>query len=132
MSGRVNPFADLKEMPAFETKPKPDKPVEREAIDAVARQHNFPSRQAPKTAKRKPRIHRTGRNTQFNAKATSETIERFYKAADAHKVTLGEMLKRGVDTIEAVEPLQQLADKRGASLAEIVKHAVDALERVGR
>jgi hypothetical protein len=104
MSERVNPFAMLKDSPAFTTKPKAEKPVEPEALTQVAEENNFTSRQAPKPAKkaerRKPRVHRTGRNVQFNTKATQETITRFYKLADDKQVTLGELFEMAVDALE--------------------------------
>ena len=116
MSGRVDPFAILKEpLPSFATKPRKEKPVEEEAIARIAEQNNFPSRQAarpPKVERRKPRVYRTGRNQQFNAKATPETIQRFYKLADEKRVPLGELLKQGLDALEAVDGLQKLADKK--------------------
>jgi hypothetical protein len=103
MSERVNPFASLKEPPVFTTKPKTEKPVEEETIARIAEQNNFPSRQAPKAPKadkRKPRVHRTGRNQQFTAKVTAETISRIYKLADEKKIPLGELLRLAVDALE--------------------------------
>ena len=103
MSGRVNPFDNLKDPPVFTTKPKPEKPISEDAIERLAEQNNFPSRQAtksPKAERRKPRIHRTGRNQQFNAKASAETINKIYKLADERKVPLGELLKLAVDALE--------------------------------
>ena len=104
MSGRVDPFAILKEpLPSFTTKPKKDKPVEQETVERIAKENNFPSRQAvkvPNTPRRKPRIYRTGRNQQFNAKATPETIERFYKLANEKNVPLGELLRLALDALE--------------------------------
>ena len=132
--GRVNAFENLDQPPVFTTKPKPEKPVERANIARLAEEHNFPSRQAPKTPKesrRKARTHRTGRNEQFNAKVTREVHERFYKAADERNVVLGELMKQGLDALDAIDPLQQLARSRGVSLDEIVKDAVRALERAG-
>jgi hypothetical protein len=131
-SGRVNPFSDLDEPPVFGTKPKPEKPAEKASIARLAEEHNFPSRQAPKVAKeprRKARTHRTGRNTQFNAKVTAETNQRLYKAADDRHVVLGELLKRGLDALDAVEALEKLAQRRGVSLSEIVNQTVTALDR---
>jgi hypothetical protein len=108
MSGRVDTFAILKDATSFTTKPRGEKPVEQAAIDDLAKQNNFPSRQAPdkapKRERRKPRRYKTGRNQQLNIKATSETIERFLKAADAENVPLGEMLKRALDVFEANRP----------------------------
>lgn len=103
MTDRANPFATIKDAPFFATKPKPEKPVEAETITRIAAENNFQSRQAakaPKTERRKPRIHRTGRNQQFNAKATAETIGKIYKLADDRKVPLGELLKLAMDALE--------------------------------
>src|SRR5689334_19599985 len=98
MSSRVNPFADLSDPqpPVFTTKPKQGGPVETEVIARIAEENNFPSRQATKTQKeprRKPRVYTTGRNRQFNIKATSETVERFYKMADDRNVSLCKLLE---------------------------------------
>jgi len=103
MSDRVNPFANLTDPPVFTTKPKAAKPVEEETIARIAEENRFPSRQAVKAAKaerRKPRTHRTGRNQQFNAKATAETIGKIYRLADEKKVPLGELLKLAVEALE--------------------------------
>ena len=103
MSGRVDPFAVLKEPLNFSTKPKTAKPVEEAAIDDIARQNNFPSRQAPKpvkTERRRQRRYRTGRNQHLGIKATPETVERFYKLADERRVPLGEALRLALDALE--------------------------------
>jgi hypothetical protein len=103
MNERVNPFANLKDAPVFTTKTRPDKPVEEETITKLAEQHNFPSRQALKPAKverRKMRVYRTGRNQQFNAKLTAETVARIYKLADEKNVPLGELVKLAIDALE--------------------------------
>jgi hypothetical protein len=100
---RVNPFANLAEPPAFTTKPRKETPVAKESIERIAAENNFPSRQAPraqKTERRKPRTHRTGRNQQFNAKATAETIDKIYKLANEMNVPLGELLRLAVDALE--------------------------------
>jgi len=103
MNERVNPFASLTEPPVFTTKPKAEKPVEEETIAKLSEQNNFPSRQASKPAKverRKMRVYRTGRNQQFNAKMTAETVARIYKLADEKKVPLGELVKLAIDALE--------------------------------
>lgn len=103
MSTRVDPFANLKDPPVFATKPKTETSVEKEAVEHIAEQNNFPSRQAQKSSKierRKPRIYRTGRNQQFNAKATPETINKFYKLANEKNVPLGELLRLALDALE--------------------------------
>ena len=130
MNERVNPFANLNEAPVFKTKPRKEKPVAEETVARIAEENNFPSRQAPKssnTQKRKPRIYRTGRNQQFNAKATPETIQRFYKLADEKRVPLGELLKQGLDALEAVAGLQKLADEKDVSLDDVVKQSLEVL-----
>jgi hypothetical protein len=103
MSGRVDPFATLKEpLPSFTTKPKKERRVEEEAVERIAEENNFPSRQAKSqnTVRRKPRVYRTGRNQQLNAKATRETIEKFYKLANERNVPLGELLRLALDALE--------------------------------
>jgi hypothetical protein len=103
MSERANPFANVKEPPVFTTKAKPEKRVEEETIARIAEQNNFPSRQATKPAKverRKPRVYRTGRNQQFNAKVTAETMNKIYKLADERKVPIGELLRLAADALE--------------------------------
>lgn len=99
--GRANPFADVDELPSFEAKPKAAKPVVREHIERIAETNNFPSRQAaaaPRT--RTARRWRTGRNQQLNIKATAQTIERFYRLADAKRMPHGELLERALDALE--------------------------------
>lgn len=109
MSGRVDSFAILKEPTAFTTKPKPEKRVEEAAIAEVARVNNFPSRQPPKAAtpKRQQRRYRTGRNRHLGIKATDETVERFYKAADARNIQHGELLRLALDALERAGASQQ-------------------------
>ena len=103
MSARVNPFADLDDVPAFGIKPRKEKPVENEAIDRLAEDNNFPSRQAKRVAKEpkhKPRLHRTGRDQQFSVKTTPETKARFYRMADERKTTLGQLFEQALDALD--------------------------------
>ena len=108
---RANPFADVAAtLPTFPTKPKASEPVAADQVERIAKEHNFPSRQPVKAKQRPPRRiarHRTGRNQQFNIKATAETIERFYKLADKRRVALGELLEQGLDAIERLEDLEK-------------------------
>jgi hypothetical protein len=134
MSGRVDLLAMLNDPTTFTTKPKKAKAVPEETIEDIARQNNFHSRPIPKTSKeprRKARTHRTGRNVQFNAKVTPETIDRFYKAANDRHVVLGELMKQALDALEAVDGLQKMAEQRRVSLNEIVEQAIDALDSAG-
>jgi hypothetical protein len=103
MSARVNPFADLSTpLPSFAVKPRKEKPIAEEAITQIAEENNFPSRQAPKARepRRKRRVYTTGRNRQFNIKATPETVDRFYKMADERKVALCGLLEQALDALE--------------------------------
>jgi hypothetical protein len=103
MSTRVNPLANLAEPPVFTTKVKTEKSLQTEAIERIAEENNFPSRQAakiPKEPKRKRRVYTTGRNRQFNIKATAETVERFYKMADERRVPLCEWLEQALDALD--------------------------------
>jgi hypothetical protein len=103
MSTRVNPFANLQDVPVFEPKRKPERPVEKEAVDRIADDNNFPSRQAakpPKEPRRKRRTYTTGRNRQFNIKASAATIERYYKMADERDVPLCALLELALDALD--------------------------------
>jgi hypothetical protein len=103
MSERVNPFANLAGAPVFTTKPKAEKSVEEGAVARLAEDHNFPSRQAPRTAKspaKKDRRYRTGRNVQFNAKVTQDTSDRIYRIVDNGNVPIGEVLRLMVEALE--------------------------------
>lgn len=99
---RANPFDDLSD---FELESAP-KPVEPRAIEIIAEEAGFPSRKAksprgPDTAAALPdRRRRTGRNQQINIKATSETIDRFYRIADECHQPLGAVLELALDALE--------------------------------
>jgi hypothetical protein len=95
---------DLKD---FAPKKRADaKAPSREQIQAVTEAANFPSRQASSQAtkpakKRAPRIYRTGRNVQFSAKATQETVNAFYAITDANPGwVLGYTLERAVEALQ--------------------------------
>lgn len=76
-----------------------------EEVRAVAQAARFPSREAtaakpaPKV-KRTPRIHRTGRNVQFNIKASMETVDTFYLITEKQNWVLGETLERAVEALQ--------------------------------
>lgn len=101
MNGRVNPLGDLSDLaPGAQAGTKA--PVPRSIVDQVAAATGFPSRQAVEVPAKKARRRRTtGRNQQFNIKASQQTIDRFYAMADAANVPLGELLERALDALEA-------------------------------
>ena len=59
-------------------------------------------------AKPPRRRYVTGRNVQFNVKASQETIDAFVAIADRQKWVLGETLEHAVAALE-----QQLANRAG-------------------
>src|SRR5215469_2129482 len=100
---RANPFAGLGTPPAFQRKPRPPSAIEDEAIDLIAEESGFVSREPPKAAKapkRKPRVYRTGRNINFTLKVTGETRDRFDRLAGKHKVHLARLLELALDALE--------------------------------
>jgi hypothetical protein len=104
-TNRVNPFAEIENLPAFEPKPKASKPVANDQIEKIAEANGFPSRQparppATPARVRRGRRFRTGRNQQINIKATPQVIDRLYKLADARRVPLGELLEKALDALE--------------------------------
>lgn len=82
-------------------------PGERKALQAVAEQRGFASRdpalqvEQPPAPVRTQRRHTTGRNRQINIKASAATIERFYALADANGWVLGETFERAIDALRA-------------------------------
>jgi hypothetical protein len=95
---RADPFAGDLDLSDFKPTP-PKKPAQKTAIRRASEAHNFPSR-APE-AKPVLRRRRTGRNVQFNIKATAETIARFTALADRRGVPFGELLEQLVAEAEA-------------------------------
>lgn len=103
MNTRKNPFATLAEASGFQTKAPRAETVSDAAIEHIARNRNFPSREAPTSPskpKREPRRYRTGRDQHLGIKITVATRDRFYKAADQRKVPLGVLLELALDALE--------------------------------
>ncbi|VVE56599.1 hypothetical protein PAQ31011_05121 [Pandoraea aquatica] len=125
MSTRIDPAAALKDLGDFAPRSAGQRrDVPPEMIESLAQTENFPSRRpnqntspepkpttalaptkpAPKSTERPqdpprhtPRRYRTGRNQQFNIKATSETIELFHATADDMEIPRGELLRQALD-----------------------------------
>ncbi len=100
---RVDPFAGSLDISDFKSAPVKKPAVRKDMIREVSEANDFPSR-APERAKpAKPAVQRrrrTGRNVQFNIKATPETIARFTSIADKHGLVFGELLDRALDALE--------------------------------
>jgi hypothetical protein len=77
-----------------------------EQVRAVAQAAKFRSREptTPKAdtpPKRAPRLHRTGRNVQFNVKAKQDTVDAIYAITEAHPGwVLGYTLERAVAALK--------------------------------
>lgn len=98
--------AALGDLSSFSPKPKTVPRMDSTQAAKAAEAAGFQSRE-PKAAAvtsgavNKPsRRRRTGRNAQFNIKARPETIEAFYKVADANGWGLGETLEYAVALLE--------------------------------
>ena len=111
--GRASVFGDVEEsdidISGFTPKPvAASQQPTQEQVKAVSEAANFPSRQAPPATKattpkekRTQRRYRTGRNVQFNAKASQETIDRFYALCDRNPGwVMGYTLERAVEALE--------------------------------
>jgi hypothetical protein len=96
---------------AFAPKPAPDAAAPKpEQVREVSEAAQFRSREpaapaivapiAPVPAKREPRRHRTGRNVQFNVKASQETIDSFYAISDRQGWVLGETMEHALAALE--------------------------------
>lgn len=102
---------DEVDVSAFAPKPGPDRTAPpAAAVRAVAEAANFRSREAPiplasPISKRTPRRHRTGRNVQFNLKASQETVDAFYAISDQQGWVLGETLAQALAALQ-----RELAD----------------------
>jgi hypothetical protein len=91
---------DALDLSGFAPKSGPE-PVEVSAdlVRAVAEASRFPSREAtPK--RRPPRIHRTGRTMQFNARTTPQTVEALYAIADQQGWLVGETLEHALAALQ--------------------------------
>ncbi len=94
---------------AFTPKKGPDRTAPpAEQVRVVAEAAKFPSRERPKVlpapAKREQRRYRTGRNVQFNIKASQGTVDAFYALNDQQGWVLGATLEYAVEALrKAIE-----------------------------
>lgn len=101
---RADPFAGDLDLSDFKPAAPKRPPVQAAVIREVSEKNEFPSRAPVKKAVAKSpvqqRRRRTGRNVQFNIKATPETVARFTAVADKHNLVFGELLDRALDAFE--------------------------------
>lgn len=101
----------------FAPKAGPDKSAPMaEQVKAVAEAARFHSREpaslpAPVT-KRTPRRYRTGRNVQFNVKASQDTVDAFYAISDSKGWVLGETLEHALAALQ-----RELGKDHGAEVS---------------
>jgi hypothetical protein len=95
--------------------------VPAELVRAIAQASRFPSREAKASSpqavasptRRPPRIHRTGRTVQFNARTTPQTVEALYAIADQQHWLVGETLERALAALQ-----RELAGQGGVMVGE--------------
>ena len=94
--GRADPFAGDLDLSDFKPAPARARAAGKAAIREVSEANDFPSRapESPRAVKPEPRRRRTGRNVQFNIKASADTIARFTALADARDVPFGQLLQQ--------------------------------------
>jgi len=114
-NSRAKVFDDELDVTGFTPKTRPDTSAPApEQVRAVAEAASFRSREAappaPAGDKRIPRRHRTGRNVQFNVKASQATVETFYEISDSEGWVLGETLEKALAALQ-----RELAGRGGAA-----------------
>jgi hypothetical protein len=72
--------------------------VSPDLVRVVSEAARFPSREA--IPRRPPRIYRTGRTMQFNARARPETVEAFYTIADQRGWLVSEVLEHALAALK--------------------------------
>lgn len=93
------------DLEGFEPKASPDLSAPSPAaVKAVSEAANFPSRQPARPDGRvklgRSRTPLTGRNRQFNVKASQAMIDGFYAIADQQGWGLGETLEHALDALQ--------------------------------
>lgn len=103
---RASIFADDDlDVSDFIPKAGPDKSAPMpEQVKAIAEEARFRSREptpapAPEP-KRLRRRYRTGRNVQFNVKASQDTVDAFYAISDGNGWVLGETLEHALAALQ--------------------------------
>lgn len=119
--GEVEPDFDVSDFAPASRQSKPEAPP-REAVAAVSDAAGFHRRDpAPPIASPNRRVWRTGRNVQFNVKATPETVERFKAISDDHGWPLAVTLEHAISALE--RELNHSPEEGGYVSPDPVPHA---------
>jgi hypothetical protein len=95
---RADPFGDLTDfIPTTARKTKPELEAIHRALNETPLTNSTSTRLIIKSEKR--RQYRTGRNVQFNIRASADTIERFHQIANSQSWTLGETLEYALNAL---------------------------------
>lgn len=105
MTKRASILGTDMDLSGFKPKAAPSDAPPPEQIRAIAEANEFHSRETRKAGPLKRR-RRTGRNAQFNIRATQETIDAFYEISDTKNWLLSETLERALEALK-----KSLADK---------------------
>lgn len=93
---RVNSFAEITDLSDLKPKTTPSKKPNKAAVDSIAKETGFVSRQA--NTDRRTRF-KTGRNQQLNIKVTQKAMERFYELADEMVQPLGAVFEDAINAL---------------------------------
>jgi len=108
-STRASIFEEPDELDVSGFKPKtaPDAAPPPERVREVSEAARFRSREpksasplAPPPPRREQRRYRTGRNVQFNIKASQDTVDGFYAISDRQGWVLGETLEHALAALQ--------------------------------
>jgi hypothetical protein len=88
--------------PKTASQPAPPPEQVREVSEAAKFTSRAAARRpaAPPPPRREPRRYRTGRNVQFNAKVSQETVDAIYAIADRQGWVLGETLEHALAALQ--------------------------------
>ncbi len=108
-STRASIFEEPDELDVSGFKPKaaPDVTPSPEQVREVSEAASFRSREpksttppTPPPPRREQRRYRTGRNVQFNIKASQDTVDEFYAISDRQGWVLGETLEHALVALQ--------------------------------
>lgn len=99
--------SDEFDLTGFKPKAASDVAPSPEQVREVSEAARFRSREpkstvppTPTPSKREQRRYRTGRNVQFNIKASQDTVDGFYAISDRQGWVLGETLERALAALQ--------------------------------